>query len=124
MRGKKYDIRIGRDEWLQGIKPCYESVRCIDDELTPIAEFLLEFESACDHRCCGIQAFEFWPKHIQRVMGNRAFADTDIYLKELISTIECLDEHSTHSELFHCVERETLSRILSLLLGQMEFVNT
>ncbi len=66
------DISIGEGRWIAtgDLKIGPERLEELDPFLEPIRSFLYFLETACVAECCGINAYELWPKDIETAFSK------------------------------------------------------
>lgn len=66
------DISVGQDQWITfvNVEGRQSTAVDIDPLLTPMNDFLDRLETTCVAGCCGIDAFDLWPEHIQRAAAE------------------------------------------------------
>ncbi|AJD51710.1 hypothetical protein SAMN02744133_104255 [Thalassospira xiamenensis M-5 = DSM 17429] len=79
------DISIGKDLWIKfrNINEGRESAVHIDPFMDELADFWKSIETNCEAKCCGIDAFCFWPEEILKNTENLNYENAVSELKNL-----------------------------------------
>lgn len=114
-RSRKYDIRIGEREWIQGARPdAAVAAASLDGHLTEMFPLFDAMETACHRDCCGLEAFALRPREIEQALARLDVREQDRLLRTCISSIEGMESSVVCSQFFRESARER-TQVLAIL---------
>lgn len=88
-RSRKFDIRIGECDWIQGSRPDRAvTPASMDAHLVAIAPLFDALETSCIKECCGLRAFGLQPREIERALVRQ---DVRLHVDGLRVCIAAID---------------------------------